>query len=87
LDKRPADELFSRNRLKAEIAPLADAAEAQARAETGGETDLVALREEIAAAEQTVRRMADEVDALQLDLFAEPRVRLLQEADVPRRGK
>jgi chromosome segregation ATPase len=73
--------------LKAEIAPLAEAATALARSETDGETTLASLREEIASAEQAVRRLGSELEALRVEMRAEPHVRLLQEADAPRRGK
>jgi RNA polymerase sigma factor (sigma-70 family) len=73
--------------LKAEIAPLAEAAAVLAHREATWETALGSLREEIAAAELMVRRITSDLETLQVERCAEPRVRLLQEAEAPRRGK
>jgi RNA polymerase sigma factor (sigma-70 family) len=73
--------------LNNQIAPLADAVQARARGEAAEGVDLASLREEIAAAEQIARKLAGEAVALQVELHATPRVRLLQKAEAPPPGK
>jgi hypothetical protein len=72
--------------LKGEIAPLVEAAKAQARVETA-EADLVAVRGDIATTQLTAHKLAEEVVRMEVELQAAPRVRLLQRAEAPRTGK
>jgi RNA polymerase sigma factor (sigma-70 family) len=71
--------------LRAEIGPLAERVQDGAAAETAPELELV--RQEIAAGEQQVRKLAAEVEALKIDERAGPRVRLLEKASAGRPKK
>jgi RNA polymerase sigma factor (sigma-70 family) len=71
--------------LKAEIAPLARAVKERAR--TVSDPDLGLLRDEIAAGEQLGRKITAEAEALEIELRAAPRVRLLEEASAVRPKK
>jgi RNA polymerase sigma factor (sigma-70 family) len=73
--------------LNAEITPLAETAQAQARAEAVEKADLTSFRDEITAAEQLVKKIVGEVGVMQVELRATPRVRLLQKAEAPRLAK
>jgi hypothetical protein len=73
--------------LQAEIVPLSERAQALARDEAVGRTEFALLREEISRAEEIGRRIAEQVEVLQVESRAGPRVRLLQKAEVPRPGK
>jgi RNA polymerase sigma factor (sigma-70 family) len=71
--------------LRGEIDPLARSAEAAAVAATDPDFDL--LRQDIAAGEQQVRKLAAEVEALKVEERAGSRVRLLEEASAARPKK
>jgi RNA polymerase sigma factor (sigma-70 family) len=72
--------------LRQEIDPLTEAA-VRNHAETTAGGELVSLRDEVAAAEQMTRRVAEQVEGLQMELRAAPRVRLLEKAEASRPGK
>jgi RNA polymerase sigma factor (sigma-70 family) len=71
--------------LKAEIDPLAEEAQKLAAVDGSQSAEASRLRDEIAAAEEAVRRTAGEVEAARSDLRSPPRVRLIQEAESPGR--
>ncbi|MFO0888505.1 MAG: capsular biosynthesis protein [Isosphaeraceae bacterium] len=56
----------------------------QARIITRTSVDVASIQEEIAAADEVAKKLAIEIESLNVELQAPPRVRLVQKAEVPR---